>query len=202
MAQIRNLPEPYSINKVVEIAGKIEKIHDQDIDAKTIAGMIRLTYFLMLNSSQAMKLKIKDIQDILTNRTLESIARLNDRTNTTLSKYKIPGEVIDCLSDHLTHLNNTYGHLDPESPLFPKSDKKAYSKITLYNHLEKTGRHNLEHFKRSGLAYYEEYLKKNGVPEDDMYKLLADCVGLGERQVGYLRSGCMPDAGNRGYKLS
>ena len=41
--------------------------------------------------------------------------------------------------------------------------------------------------------------KKSGVSENEMTKLLADCVGLGERQVGYLRDGCMPDAGNRGY---
>ena len=147
MAQIRNLPEPYSINKVVEIAGKIEKIHDQDIDAKTIAGMIRLTYFLMLNSSQVRRLKIKDVQDILTNKTMESIARLNGKGNTALSKYKIPDEVIDCLNDHLTHLNNTYVHLDPESPLFPKvRTKNSIPKSTLYDHhLEKTGGHNLEH---------------------------------------------------------
>ena len=202
MAQIRNLPEPYTRKKVNEIADKIEKIHDEDIDTKTIAGMIRLTYLLMLNSSQVRNLKIKVVQDILTNRTMESIARLNGRTNTALSKYKIPDEVIDCLNDHLTHLNRTYEHLDPESPLFPKSDKKAYSKSTLYNHLEKTGGYTLEHLKRSGLAYYEEYLQKSGVSENEMSKLLADCVGLSERQVGYLRDGCMPDAGNRGYKMS
>ena len=202
MAQIRNLPEPYTRKKVNEIADKIEQIHDEDIDTKTIAGMIRLTYFLMLNSSQVRNLKIKDVQDILTNRTMESIARLNGKENTALSKYKIPDEVIDCLSDHLTHLNNTYVHLDPESPLFPKADKKFYPKSTLYHHLEKTGGHNLEHFKRSGLAYYEEYFQKSGVSKNDMTKLLADCVGLGERQVGYLRDGCMPEAGNGGYKMS
>ncbi len=202
MAQIRNLPEPYTSKKVNEIADKIEQIHDEDIDTKTIAGMIRLTYFLMLNSSQVRNLKIKDVQDILSNRTLESIAKLNGRLNPSLGQYKIPGEVIDCLSDHLTHLNNTYVHLDPESPLFPKSGKKTYSKSTLYNHLGKIGGYNLEHLKRSGLAYYEEYLQKSGVSENEMSKLLADCVGLSERQVGYLRDGCMPDAGNRGYKIS
>ena len=202
MAQIRNLPETYSSEKVNEIADKIEKIHDEDIDTKTIAGMIRLTYFLMLNSSQIRNLKIKDVQDVLTNRTMESIARLNGKGSTALSKYKIPDEVIDCLNDHLTHLNNTYVHLDPESPLFPKADKKFYPKSTLYHHLEKTGWHKLEHFKRSGLAYYEEYLQKCGVSENYIGKLLADCAGLSERYVGYLRSGCMPDAGNRGYKIS
>ena len=128
MAQIRNLPAPYSSKKINEIAGKIEKIHDEDIDTKTIAGMIRLTYFLMLNSTQVRNLKIRDVQDILTNRTLKSIARLNGKGNTALSKYKIPDEVIDCLSDHLNHLNSTYGHLDPESPLFPKADKKSTQK--------------------------------------------------------------------------
>jgi hypothetical protein len=202
MAQIRHLPAPYSIKKVNEVAGKIEKIDDKDIDTKTIAGMIRLTYFLMLNSAQIMKLKIKDVQDILTNRTLESIARLNGKENTALCEYKIPDEVIDCLCDHLNHLNRTYGHLDPESPLFPKADKTSYSKSTLYNHLEKIGGHTIEHFKRSGLAYYAEYLKKSGVSENEMTRLLADCVGLSERQVGYLRSGYMPDAGNWGYKMS
>ena len=202
MARIRNLPEPYSNKLVNEIADKIEQIRDKDIDPTTIAGMIRLTYFLMLNSSQVRNLKIKDVHDILTNRTMESIARLNGKENTALSKYKIPDEVIDCLNDHLTHLNNTYVHLNPESPLFPKADKKFYPKSTLYHHLEKTGGYTLEQLKRSGLAYYEEYLQKSGVSENDMSKLLADCVGLGERQVGYLRSGCMPDAGNRGYKMS
>ena len=57
MAQIRNLPETYSSEKVNAIADKIEKIHDEDIDTKTIAGMIRLTYFLMLNSSQVRNLE-------------------------------------------------------------------------------------------------------------------------------------------------
>ena len=202
MEQIRNLPAFYSSKKINEIADKIEKIHDEDIDTKTIAVMIRLTYFLMLNSSQVRNLKIKDVQDILTNRTMESIARLNGKGRIALSKYKIPDEVIDCLNDHLTHLNNTYVHLDPESPLFPKSGKKTYSKSTLYDHLGKIGGYNLEHLKRSGLAYYEEYLQKSGVSENEMSKLLADCVGLGERQVGYLSDGCMPDAGNRGYKMS
>ena len=42
MAQIRNLPEPYSSKKVSDMADKIEKIHDEDIDTKTIAGQTDL----------------------------------------------------------------------------------------------------------------------------------------------------------------